>query len=96
LYFLAISFLVACASAPLCGAVGPDYSQAISDTDAYLMKLSDARLISGTFAVQKAGEVVYSKAFGWASEVRSIHMYDSPLQDVNDVMTCQALAEYCP
>ncbi len=38
-------------------------------TTQYLTELSESRVIGGTVAVQKAGELVWSKGFGFASEV---------------------------
>ena len=46
------------------------YADNVNRTDAYLQGLADARLVSGTIAVQKSGQLVYSNAFGWASEVK--------------------------
>ena len=46
------------------------YSHTVNQTDAFLQKLADARVLSGTVLVQKDGQLVYSNAFGWASEVR--------------------------
>ena len=48
------------------------YTAMVNATDAYLQQLADARLISGPVAVQKNGQLVYSNAFGWASEVRCL------------------------
>lgn len=46
------------------------YVDTVNQADVYLQELADARLVSGTIAVQKGGQLVYSNAFGWASEVR--------------------------
>ena len=45
------------------------YVDTVNQVDVYLQELADARLVSGTIAVQKGGQLVYSNAFGWASEV---------------------------
>ena len=45
------------------------YAHTANETDAFLQKLADARVLSGTVLVQKDGQLVYSNAFGWASEV---------------------------
>jgi len=45
------------------------YAHTVNETDAFLQKLADARVLSGTVLVQKDGQLVYSNAFGWASEV---------------------------
>lgn len=47
------------------------YVDTVNQADLYLQGLADARLVSGTVAVQKNGQLVYSNAFGWASEVNS-------------------------
>ena len=39
------------------------------ETTRFLTELSESRIIGGTVAVQKAGELVWSKGFGFASEV---------------------------
>lgn len=39
------------------------------ETMKFLTELSESRVIGGTVAVQKAGELVWSKGFGFASEV---------------------------
>lgn len=48
------------------------YAAMVNATDAYLQSLAAARLIGGPVAVQKNGQLVYSNAFGWASEVRCL------------------------
>ena len=45
------------------------YIDTVNKADVYLQELADARVVSGTVAVQKNGQLVYSNAFGWASEV---------------------------
>lgn len=46
------------------------YVHTVNQTDGFLQRLADARVLSGTVLVQKDGQLVYSNAFGWASEVR--------------------------
>ena len=48
------------------------YAAMVNATDAYLQQMAAARLIGGPVAVQKNGQLVYSNAFGWASEVRCL------------------------
>ena len=65
LFSLASSTISAVNTAP------PDaaYVDTVNKTDVYLQELADARVVSGTVAVQKSGQLVYSNAFGFASEV---------------------------
>ena len=46
------------------------YADIIQQTNRFLQQLADARILSGSVAVQKDGQLVYSDGFGWASEVR--------------------------
>ena len=48
----------------------PTYANTIQQTNQFLQQLADARILSGSVAVQKNGHLVYSNGFGWASEVR--------------------------
>ena len=45
------------------------YADAIQQTSRFLQQLADAKVLSGSVAVQKNGQLVYSDGFGWASEV---------------------------
>lgn len=65
LFSLASSTISAVNTAP------PDaaYVDTVNKADVYLQELADARVVSGTVAVQKSGQLVYSNAFGFASEV---------------------------
>lgn len=45
------------------------YAASINQTKAFLQQLADARVVSGAVAIQKDGQLVYSDASGWASEV---------------------------
>ena len=50
-------------------ATNSTYADTIQQTSRFLQQLADARLLSGSVAVQKNGQLVYSDGFGWASEV---------------------------
>ena len=45
------------------------YADNIQQTSRFLRQLADAKVLSGSVAVQKNGQLVYSDGFGWASEV---------------------------
>ena len=70
-----VGFLVLCSLASstisAVNTARPDaaYVDTVNKADAYLQELADARVVSGTVAVQKSGQLVYSNAFGFASEV---------------------------
>ena len=50
-------------------AANSTYADTIQQTSRFLQQLADAKLLSGSVAVQKNGQLVYSDGFGWASEV---------------------------
>ena len=50
-------------------AANSTYTDAILQTSRFLQQLADAKVLSGSVAVQKDGQLVYSDGFGWASEV---------------------------
>ena len=70
-----VGFLVLCSLASstisAVNTAPPDaaYVDTVNKADVYLQELADARVVSGTVAVQKSGQLVYSNAFGFASEV---------------------------
>ena len=70
IFLLVVCFLAASRTDATGGtADSTAYAHTANETDAFLQKLADARVLSGTVLVQKDGQFVYSNAFGWASEV---------------------------
>lgn len=47
------------------------FAKTAEDAHKLMTQLSDSRVIGGTVAVQKGGQLVWSGGYGYASEVRS-------------------------
>ncbi len=54
----------------------PNDTRATNETIGSLNRLFESRVFSGAVAVQKNGRLVFSEAFGSASEVRAVHLRD--------------------
>jgi CubicO group peptidase (beta-lactamase class C family) len=65
-------FATALLKVAIAASTSTQYAKEVSSALNFVTKLSESRIIGGTVAVQKAGQLVWSKGFGYASEVCTI------------------------